>query len=104
MSISSRLNFARSWCLKRRRESHDPKAATITEKELGPLTFGMFVKSMRTSLDLTQIAMARKLGMSRGTLCDIEKGRQLVSIALAKKIAKKAGFSETVAITTCMPL
>jgi len=78
------------------------KLGPLLEKELGPLTFGMFVRSMRTSLGLSQSAMARKLGMSRGTLCDIEKGRQLVSIVLAKKIAKKAGFSETVAITTCI--
>lgn len=74
----------------------------VLEKKLGPLTFGMFVRAMRTTLGLSQAEMARKLKISRGTLCDIEKGRQLVSIALAKKIAKKAGFSETVAIKTCI--
>jgi DNA-binding XRE family transcriptional regulator len=78
------------------------KLGPLLEKETGPLTFGMFVRAMRTTLGLSQAAMARKLGVSRGTLCDIEKGRQLVSIALAKKIAKKAGFSETVAIKTCI--
>ena len=75
---------------------------TLLEKELGPLTFGMFLRSARTSLGLSQAEMARTLGMSRGTLCDIEKGRQLVSIQLAKKIARKAGFSETVAIKACI--
>lgn len=78
------------------------KLGPLLEKELGPLTFGMFVRAMRTTLGLSQTAMARKLGLSRGTLCDIEKGRQSVSITLAKKIAKKAGFSETVAIKTCI--
>lgn len=78
------------------------KLGPLLEKEIGPLTFGMFARAMRTTLGLSQTAMAKKLGVSRGTLCDIEKGRQLVSIALAKKIAKKAGFSETVAIKTCI--
>jgi len=78
------------------------KLSTLLEKEMGPFTFGMFVRSMRTTLGLTQVDMAEKLGMSRGTLCDIEKGRQLVSVSLAKKIAKKAGFSETVAIKACI--
>jgi DNA-binding XRE family transcriptional regulator len=72
--------------------------STLLEKDLGPLTFGMYLRSMRTTLDLSQTAMAKKLGMSRGTLCDIEKGRQQVSLSLAKKIAHNAGFSETLAI------
>jgi DNA-binding XRE family transcriptional regulator len=78
-----------------------PLIATF-EKEFGPLTFGQYLRSMRTVLDLTQVEMARKLKMGRASLCDIEKGRQLVSIALAKKIAQKAGFSEKVAIKTCI--
>ena len=70
----------------------------LLEKELGHLTFGMFLRVARTSLDLTQTEMAKKLGISKGTLCDVEKGRQLVSPALAKKIAKKTGLSQTLAI------
>ena len=72
------------------------------EKLDGPLTFGMFLRAARTTLDLTQVAMAKKLGISRGTLCDIEKGRQLVSPALAVKIAKKSGLSEKVAVKACL--
>ena len=53
-------------------------------------------------MDLTQAAMARKLGISRGTFCDIEKGRQLVSPTLALKIAKIAGMSTTVAVKACL--
>ncbi len=75
---------------------------SVLERDLGPMTFAMFLRSMRTTLGLTQSAMARKLKMSRGTLCDLEKGRQLVSVGLAKKIAKKAGFSVTLAIQACI--
>ena len=72
------------------------------EKRTGPLTFGMFLRVARTSLELSQAEMARQLGISRGTLCDIEKGRQVVSPALAIKIAKKAGLSATVAVKACL--
>lgn len=71
------------------------------EAEVGPLTFGMFLRVSRNNLDLSQQKMADLLKMAKGTLCDIEKGRQLVSVALAKKIAKKAGLSEVMAIEAC---
>lgn len=78
------------------------KLKTVLEKEVGLLTFGMFLRAARTSMDLSQSAMAKKLGISRGTLCDIEKGRQLVSPALAMKIAQTAGLSATIAIKACL--
>jgi DNA-binding XRE family transcriptional regulator len=71
------------------------------EPELGPLTFGMFLRVSRNSMELTQQEMANLLGMAKGTICDIEKGRQLVSVELAKKIAKTAGLSEVMAIEAC---
>lgn len=71
------------------------------EKEVGQLTFGMFLRVSRNTMGLTQQDMANVLGIAKGTLCDIEKGRQLVSIDLAKKIAKKAGLSEIIAIEAC---
>jgi DNA-binding XRE family transcriptional regulator len=78
------------------------RAMVVLEKNLGPLTFGMFLQVARKSLDLSQAEMARQLGMSRQALCDIEKGRQLVSPALAVKIAKKADLSPTVAVKACL--
>lgn len=67
-------------------------------KELGPISFGGFIRSARTMRDKTQKEMADFLGIAKGTLCDIEKGRQLVSIELAYKIAKKCGLSEAMAV------
>ena len=46
----------------------------------------------------TQKEMADFLGIAKGTLCDIEKGRQLVSLDLAYKFAKKCGLSEAMAV------
>lgn len=78
------------------------KLIPLLEKDVGPLTFGMFLRVARTSLGLNQSEMARKLGIARGTLCDIEKGRQLVSATLAVKVAKKAGLSVELAVKACL--
>ena len=82
--------------------STEKRALAVLAKETGPLTFGMFLRAARTAMDVTQVEMARRLGISRSTLCDIEKGRQLVSPELAVRIAKTAGLSTTVAVKACL--
>jgi len=73
-----------------------------TKDSIGRVTFGMFLRAARTAKDMSQADMARFLGIARGTLCDIEKGRQLVSPTMAAKIAKKAGLSTTLAVKACL--
>jgi transcriptional regulator with XRE-family HTH domain len=68
------------------------------EKKLGAMTFAGFLSSWRESLGMTQAAFAKKLGISAANLCDIEKGRQLVSPKKAAEIAKKIGYSDTVLV------
>lgn len=70
----------------------------LLEKNLGPITFGGFLRAARTNKDLTQVEMAKFLKISKSTLCDIEKGRQVVSIELAAKIAKRCGLSVALAV------
>ena len=65
------------------------RLSPILEKKHGSVTFALFLRAARESLGLTQTEMAQKLGLAKGTLCDVEKGRQLVSVTLAKKIAVK---------------
>ena len=48
------------------------------------------------------VEMAKIIGVSRSMICDIEKGRQNVSIDLAVKIANKAGLSPKQAIRLCL--
>ena len=74
----------------------------ILEKTVGPFTFAMYMRVMRRDLELTQVEMAKKLGLSAGTLCDIEKGRQTVSLGLAAKLAKKIGKSIDLAVQTAI--
>ena len=73
-------------------------AKEILEKKIGPMSFGRFLRVARNMNDLTQEEMAKKLNMSKGGICDIEKGRQFVSIELAAKIAKKCKMSEEMAV------
>ena len=74
----------------------------ILKKNLGPITFGGFLRAARTNKDLSQAEMARFLKISQSTLCDIEKGRQVVSIDLAAKIAKRCGLSVGLAVETAI--
>lgn len=78
------------------------KASDFFEKELGPMTFGAFLTAVRSLLEITQAELARKIKVSRSMICDIEKGRVLVSPALAHKIAKIAGFPSKFAIRFCL--
>jgi DNA-binding XRE family transcriptional regulator len=59
----------------------------------------MSTKSLK---NLTQVEMAAFLKISKSSLCDIEKGRQQVSLELASKIAKKCGLSEVVAVEAAL--
>ena len=68
------------------------------EKKIGPMTFGSFLIAWRKSLELTQSEFAGMIGISAGNLCDIEKGRQLVSARKASQIADIIGYSKTVLI------
>ncbi|MNL42587.1 anaerobic benzoate catabolism transcriptional regulator [compost metagenome] len=72
--------------------------AKLLKTELGPISFGGFVRSARTMKGLSQVEMAHLLKISKRSLCDIERGRQQVSIDLAAKIAKKCGLSEILAV------
>ena len=49
---------------------------------------------MRVGEELTQLAFAEKLGLSRSHLNDIEKGRKAVSPERAARFAEVLGYSE----------
>ena len=77
-------------------------AGEMMEKMLGPLTFGMYVRSWRGINDWSQVDTAKKLGVTKSRLSDIEAGRSLVSVELARAIAKKLRAPETQAIECCL--
>jgi len=61
-------------------------------KEFGPLSFADVLLSHRLGEEMTQVEMAKKLKISKQSLCDLEKGRRIPSPVRAVKIAKKLGM------------
>ena len=62
----------------------------------GPLTFGDAVRSARELVEMSQAELARRLGVGRQSVCDIEKGRALVSVEKAARFAKALSHNEAV--------
>lgn len=68
------------------------------EAEFGPMTVGLYLKFRREAQELSQQVMADKLRISKAHLCDIEKGRRLISPERAAKFAKILRAPETTLI------
>lgn len=81
------------------RKTKATKSAAIKQLEQisgGPLSLGKAVESVRKSEDLSQDECARRLGVSKSHLCDVEKGRKAVSPERAAKWAHVLGYPESV--------
>ncbi len=64
----------------------------------GPVTFGEAVESLRVRDEWSQVEFAKKLGLSRQYLCDVEKGRRLVSPEQAARFARAFGHPAQVLV------
>jgi transcriptional regulator with XRE-family HTH domain len=64
------------------------------EKEHGPLTFGEALASYRLGEGMSQTEMAKKIGISSQSLCDLENGRRIPSPKRAVTIAQIIGEPE----------
>lgn len=64
------------------------------EKELGGTSFGDMLEAHRLSKSLSQRELAKKLGISPSSLCDLEKGRKTPTISRARSIANVLGLSK----------
>ncbi len=53
--------------------------------------FGARIEQIRVLLGLTQLDLARKLNISRGSLANIETGRQRILLAHVEKFAAAVG-------------
>lgn len=58
----------------------------------GPLSLGRLLAAIRLGEDMTQASLAKRLGVSKAHLCDIEKDRRSVSPARASQWAKTLGY------------
>lgn len=83
------------------RKGKEMKSETMKRLEKisgGSLTLGRAIESIRKSEDLSQDECAKKLGVSKSHLCDVEKGRKTVSPERAAKWARTLGYPESVLV------
>jgi transcriptional regulator with XRE-family HTH domain len=81
------------------KKSKGSSDSDLEERILGsPLTFGASVEALRVGDGISQVAFARKLGVSRQYLCDVEKGRRLVSPEQAARFATAFGHPPNVLV------
>ena len=59
----------------------------------GTLSLGRFLQAIRLGEEMSQVEFAGQLGISKSHLCDIEKGRKLVSPERASVFAKTLKYS-----------
>ena len=59
----------------------------------GPLSLGKFLQSIRLGEEMNQVKFSEQLRISKSHLCDIEKGRKLVSPERAVIFAKILNYS-----------
>jgi len=68
----------------------------------GPLTFGALLRSVRETDEHTLEELAKRFGVSRSHLCDIEKGRRGVSAERAARWARILGYPEALFVKLAM--
>ncbi|HEV3192523.1 MAG TPA: helix-turn-helix transcriptional regulator [Polyangiaceae bacterium] len=70
-------------------------AVRFLEKRTGgPVTVSGFLRAVRAGEGMSQPEFAKKLGISKSHLNDIEKGRKAVSPDRAARFARVLGYSE----------
>ncbi len=57
------------------------------------MTFGGLIHSLRMSDDITQVELAKRIGVSKQFLSDVEHNRKDVGISFAKKISEALEYS-----------
>ncbi len=67
-------------------------ARVYLEKLVGRLTLGRAIRSIRQGEEESQIDFAKRLGVSKQYLCDLEHDRKIVSAKKAKQFANILGY------------
>lgn len=55
----------------------------------------MIVKDMRKEKEMSQLALAKEVGTTQPTICQIESGKRRPSVPLAKRLGAVLGFDWT---------
>jgi transcriptional regulator with XRE-family HTH domain len=65
-------------------------------------TLGDYLLAIRQGEELSQVAFAKQLGISRQNLCDIEHNRRSISPKMAAQFADKLGYSNKQFVRLCL--
>ena len=68
-------------------------AVEATKDTWKKMTFGSLIRSLRISDEITQVELAKRLGVSNQFLSDVEKNRKDIGISFAKKVADALDYS-----------
>ncbi|MBA2651070.1 MAG: helix-turn-helix transcriptional regulator [Tatlockia sp.] len=68
-------------------------ALEATKDSWEKMTFGGLVHSLRTSDEITQVELAKRIGVSKQFLCDVEHNRKEVGFSFAKKVSEALEYS-----------
>lgn len=85
-----------------KRKAAKDAEAFLDELLGGPATFGGLLQSLRLCEESSQIEFAERLGISRSHLCDIERGRKLVSPKKAAEYAAILKNSKVLFVQTAL--
>jgi len=73
--------------------NHAIDALQATKATWDKMTFGGLIRALRMSDEITQVQLAKKIGVSKQFLSDVEHNRKDVGMAFAKKVAAALGYS-----------
>ena len=73
---------------------HSATMRFLDELVGAPLTLGSLIQAIRQADEIPQNELARRLGISKSHLCDIEKGRKSVAPERAARFASELGYGE----------
>lgn len=73
--------------------NHALDALEATKEVWEKMTFGGLIHSLRISDEISQVELAKKIGVSKQFLSDVEHNRKEVGISFAKKVSVALGYS-----------
>lgn len=68
-------------------------ARKYLEKSVGRMSLGKAIRAIRLGEEESQIDFAKRLGISKQYLCDLEHDRKIVSAKKAKQFSEILGYS-----------
>ena len=79
---------------KKKTQVRGEDAIAYFDRTSGPLTLGRMLRAIRLGEEESIETFARKLGVSKSHLSDVERGKRAVSAERAAKWAKLLGYHE----------